>query len=195
MKRLYLKIALVFFCLSTNVLAQDPAAGLFLTANDFIKGRLSYVSKSDGEASKIYLNEFLNSPSIKVVKGDSIIRLKKEKVFGFKNKDQICYRFYNKEEYKIINPTEQILMYTRTFTTGGTKNLHIVTAYYFSSTADSPIYELTKWNLKAVLTKDVHFHELLDVYFHSDIELASFDTINKIFCLNRVYLISKQKVD
>jgi hypothetical protein len=45
--------------------------------------------------------------------------------------------------------------------------------------------------LKAANGKDVHFDELLDVYFHFDDELTAYDSINKTYFLNRVYEESK----
>jgi len=59
--------------------------------------------------------------------------------------------------------------------------------------AGSPIMQLSKSNVRDVFMNDVSFNELLDVYFHSDSELSAYDSADKIYQLNRVYELSKQK--
>ena len=140
------------------------------------------------------MHEVFNTSSIKVVIGDSVIKLNKDSIFGYRDKKNTCYRFYNKVAFKIINPSEKILLYSTTSLEGIPRNRHNVTNYFFSAKPDSPIYALSKWNLKTVLYKEVLFHELLNVYFESDKELIAYDRMNNIYLLNRIYELSKQKL-
>ena len=126
--------------------------------------------------------------------GDSVIKLNKDSIFGYRDKKNTCYRFYNKVAYKIINPSEKILLYSTTSLEGIPRNRHNVTNYFFSANPDSPLYALSKWNLKTVLYNEVLFHELLDVYFESDKELIAYDRMNNVYLLNRIYELSKQKL-
>lgn len=167
--------------------------GVYLSANDFTNGKVSFAHNKKNKKYKFYLNEIIHTSSIKIISGDTVIVLKKDLIFGYYDKKNTCYRFYNKVAYKIINSSEKILLYSRSSLVGGIKNNRTVTNYFFSVTANSSIYPLTKWNLKTVLCKDVLFHELLDIYFQSDNELTAYDSTNKITILNRIYETSKNK--
>jgi hypothetical protein len=193
MKKLILIFPLLLFSLGTELTAQKVNEGVYLTAKDFTNSKVSFVNDQINNKYKIHLNEIFNSPKIKIIKGDSVIKLNKESVFGYCDKKNNSYRYYNKAEYKIINPSEKILLYSKTSMEGGFRSSHVVTNYYFSQDATSPIYALTKSNLKEVFLKDVAFIELLNVYFDSDKDLAAYDNINKGYMLNRVYELSQQK--
>jgi len=193
MKKLILIFPLLLFSLGTELTAQKINEGVYLTAKDFTNSKVSFVNDQINSKYKIHLNEIFNSPKIKIIKGDSVIKLNKESVFGYCDKKNNSYRYYNKAEYKIINPSEKILLYSKPSMEGGFRSSHAVTNFYFSQDATSPIYALTKSNLKEVFLKDVAFIELLNVYFDSDKDLSAYDNINKGYMLNRVYELSQQK--
>jgi hypothetical protein len=193
MKKLILIFLLLLFSLATELTAQKINEGVYLTAKDFTNSKISFVNDQLNNKYKVRLHEFFNSLKITIIKGDSVIKLNKESVFGYRDKKNNCYRFYNKAEYQIINPSEKILLYGKSELEGGFRNTHRVMHYFFSENAGSPIYALSKWNLKAVFYKEVSFLEMLDVYFDSDNQLTAYDSINKIYTLNRVYESSKQK--
>jgi len=193
MKKLILIFPLLLFSIGTELTAQKVNEGVYLSAKDFTNSKVSFVNDQLNNKYKVRLNEIFNSSKITIIKGDSVIKLNKESVFGYCDKKNNCYRFFNKAEYKIINPSEKILLYSKTSIEGGLKSSHSVTNYYFSENATSPIYVLTKSNLKEVFLKDVSFIELLNLYLESDKDLSAYDNINKVYMLNRVYELSKQK--
>jgi hypothetical protein len=178
------------FKVTTDIVSNYE--GVYLSANDFTNGKVSFENNQINKKYKFYLHEIYHTSSIKIISGDSIIKLNKDSIFGFRDKKNTCHRFYNKVEYEILNPSEKILLYRCSSFVGGSKNIRTVTNYFFSANADSPIYPLSKWNLKTVLYKEVLFHELLDVYFHCDKQLIAYDGFNKIYTLNRIYKLSKQ---
>ena len=192
MKKLFLFYPLLLFSFTIEVIAQEGNQGVYLSAKDFTNGKISFVN-DQSKKYKLHWNEPFNSSTTKVIIGDSVIKLNKDSIFGYRDKKNVCYRFYNKVAYKIINPTEEILIYSKTSSEGVPKNNHTVTKYYFSPNACSQIYPLTKWQLKTVLINDVAFNKLLDVYFHNDNDLFAFDNNNKVYYLNYVYKLSKQK--
>jgi len=187
MKRSLLIFSIFFFSFHTGLLAQKESEGVYLSANDFTNGKISFVNDQAKKRYQLQLNEFFNTSSIKIIIGDSVITLHKDSIFGYRDKKNICYRFYKKAAFEILNPSEKILLYSNTSAVGIPKNNYRVTNYFFSVNARSPIYPLTIWNLKTVLHKDVHFHELVDVYFHYDNELTAYDSLNRIYFLNRIY--------
>lgn len=193
MKKIVLIFPLLLFSIGTELTAQKINEGVYLTAKDFTNCKVSFVNDQLNKKYKIYLNEAFNSSKIKIIKGDSVIKLNKESVFGYRDKKNNSYRYYNKAEYKIMNPSEKILMYSKSESEGGFRSSHAVTKYYFSENATSPIYALSKSNLKEIFLKDVSFVELLNVYFDSDNDLAAYDNINKGYMLNYVYELSMQK--
>jgi hypothetical protein len=174
------------------LIAQKANEGIYLSANDFTNGKISFANPQIDKKYKMHLNEAFDASSIKIIIGDSIIKINKDSFFGYRDKKNNCFRFYNKVAYKIMNPAEKIILYSNTSLVGGFRNNHRVTNYFFSADAYSPVYPLSKWNLKTILFKDIRFHELLDVYFKSDDELTVHDGLNKIYLLNRVYDESKQ---
>lgn len=191
MKRSLLFLSLILLSLQPEIHAQSITEGVYLSADDFKNLKISFANNRPGKKYQLHLNEFFNTSSIKVIIGDSVITLSKDSIYGYCNKNGITFRFYKKTAFEILNPSERILLYSYTSGVGPPRNRKLVTNYYFSETAVSPIYPLTKWNLKAVNGKDAPFDELLDLYFHFDEELTAYDSINKIYFLNRVYEESK----
>ncbi len=182
----------LFFLLSVQTIlhAQKTNEGVYLSSDDFHHGKVSH-AKEKGKKYKFYLHEAFNSSTIKIIRGDSIIKLNKDSIFGYTDNENISYRFYNRAAYQIINPTEKILLYSQA-SVGGYKESQTVIKYFFSINANSPLYSLSKWNLKKSFPADPVFHELLDIYFGYDTELLNYDSSYKIYKLNRVYQLSQQ---
>lgn len=191
MKKSVLILALSIFSIVLNLNAQTSGMGIYLSANDFTQGKLSYVN-NQGKTYKINLHTTFNGATIKISDGNSVIKLQKDAVFGYMDSHNTCYRFIKNVAYKIVNPGEQILLYSKVTTVGGHKSSHQIIEYFFSANASAPLYSLTKWNLKTILHDEVAFHKLLDVYFHSDDELIAYDTTSKMYQLNHVYDLSRQ---
>jgi len=193
MKRSIIIILIFLFGFCTGLIGQKINEGVYLSANDFKNGKISYADNHSKEKYKLYLNEIINTSLVKIIKGDSIILLKKDSIFGYRDEENNCYRFYNKNAYRIINPSERILLYSRISLDGVPKYSHFVTNYYFSVNINSPLYPLTKKYLKEVLFNDVLFNVLLEVYFKNDNELIEYDKLNKIYILNHLYELSKKQ--
>lgn len=192
MKRSIYIFLLMLFSINSGLIAQKDNEGIYLSANDLTNGKISFGHNITDGKYQFCLHDISFKSHIKIIAGNNIIRLKKDSVYGYHDKENTCYRFYNKGIFKILNPSEKIILYSNTSLAGGQRNIHRLTNYFFSADAASPIYQLTRWNLKMVLAKDVYFHELLDIYFQSDDELTAYDDINKIYMVNRVYEESKQ---
>ncbi|MCX6286395.1 MAG: hypothetical protein NTY96_04715 [Bacteroidetes bacterium] len=187
MKRSLLMFSIFLIGLKPGLIAQNESEGVFLSARDFTNGKIAFANKHSGKKYQLRLNEFFNAASIKILIGDSMITFAKDSIYGYHDKNGKSYRFYRKTVFEILNPSEKILLYSTTSGTGSPRNRAQVTNYYFSESAGSPIYPLTKRYLEIVYSKDVQFEELLDIYFHNDDELTSYDGINKIYFLNRIY--------
>ena len=190
-------LPLLIFCVNAELAAQKQNQGVFLTACDFTSGKASFVNDGTGKGYQLHLNEFIRSSSIRIIIGDTVFTFKKDSIFGYRDKNNSCFRFFKRSIYKILNPSEKILLYSNTSESDLPRNKTLVTNYYFSKTAASPLYPLTILNLEIVFGNDVVFNKLLDIYFHFDSELTAYDSSNKIYFLNRIYeesrLESEQK--
>lgn len=182
-------IAYLFLGISFSY-AQTSMQGIYLTADDFTNNKISY-HPVEGKKYKLHLNNFFNPSYLKISIGDSTFEIQKDRIFGYRDKENNVYRFYDKNIYKILNPSETILLYSKT-ALGGYKNLQSIVSYYFSSNAGSSIQTLTIWNLKNAFPNDTAFHELLDMIFHNDHDLMNYDRFYKMYKVNRVFQFSQQ---
>lgn len=189
-----MKKALFLFILSTtfnsNLTAQKSPEGIYLSADDFRKGLISFSSISN-KKYRLDLNVTVYKPTIRIIIGDSTYRFYKDSIFGYRDKNNMIHRFYSGNIYDVLNPEEPILIYVRGLL-GGYKNTQTINSYSFSTAANATIQPLTKWNLKNAFPNDPVFHELLDMYFNSDHELIAYDNFYKTYKLNRVFQFSRQ---
>lgn len=192
MKRSFYIFSFLLFSISSAIYAQVATEGVYLSAEDFNNGKISYGHSQPDKKYRFCAHLFFNTSTIKIVSGTSVTRLKKDSVFGFRDNKNSVYRIINKEAYRIFNPGEKILIYSHTSFENELRHGHYVTNYFFSAGAGSPMYTLSKENLKTVLSGDISFHQLLDIYFNSDDDLQAYDSLNQMYRLNRVYQLSRQ---
>jgi len=190
MKTAILVIPFLLISWIAELNAQVTIAGIYLSANDFINNKLSFKNNKAGVTYQLCAEEQMNSSYIKIMTGNDIIRLKKDSIFGYRNSKHNSFRFYKKTAYEILNPSEPILIYCCASSVTMPAS-YPEKNYYFSLNPFSPVYPLTKRNLEIVFNKDDRFKELLKVYFHSDDELTVYDSVHKIYYLNRIYDESK----
>jgi hypothetical protein len=187
MKKSVLIFPFLVLGLSTEMEAQKVTEGVYLSAKDFTSGKISYEHNQNISNYKLYVHDSFKKSTIKIVLGDKTTVLNKDSVYGYRSDDNSFYRFYKSDEYKIINHTEKILMYSLSTTEGAPRNIHQVTNYYFSKDAGSTIYPLTKQNIKTAFANDTKFIELVNTYFEFDSELYAYDSTQKMYNLNRTY--------
>lgn len=176
--------------LNLHSLGQN-SSGIYKTATDFQEGRLTYGIDCKTEKHKIKLNDFFNTPYLSVKHNDSTIKLYKKDIFGYRFSNGEIYRTKGKREYKVLNYGEStIIIYRRNISRppAGRTN---VTNYYFSKDVFSPVEKLTFENLKAAFPDQDKFHEQLKARFKYNTDLASFDTIHKIYLINWIYQNTK----
>lgn len=182
MSRLFLQfISLVIVFLSSFILAQnDPIQGIYKTAFDFRFNHLTFTEVS-GKRYRFQSENLFNTSNIKITIGDSVFKIRKDSIFGYRSIK--CYRIYNKIDYEILNPNEEIMLYTKTVLTGFKSNQQ--TKYFFSISPGAEIYDLTIYNLKSVTRGDTLFHDQLDLFFRYDTDLLEYDPFYKSYKINR----------
>lgn len=165
--------------------SQKDSSGIYFTANDYVKHKLSFAINCKTQKHKIKSDMIFHPKEIAIKHGDSTYTYPKDSVYGVKYCDGSIVRIHNNSEYPIINPDEKIMIYKVMSGTGG-KGSPIVTRYYFSSDAKGKIQELTIYNIKAAFPNNHKFHDLIDMDFHSDDDLIQYDSFHKIMKINRV---------
>lgn len=175
------------FCVARS----QTIKGVYLNGSDFAKGKIAF--SCDQKKCKIKLREFPYRTKAKIHYGDSSFTLKKDSIFGYKDKSGSCFRFFNKRIYSILNQGESILLYSLTRSNGTPKDPQTFTTYYFSKNSESEIKALSLKNITDSFIEDKAFTYLLEIYFRTDNDLIEFDPIHKKYKLNRLFEISKNK--
>ncbi|MEO7990402.1 MAG: hypothetical protein ABI663_12725 [Chryseolinea sp.] len=171
------------FSLST-LFAFAQNSGVYLSASDFASGKLAYEINCSTEKHTIKLNEFLNQDYITVIHDKQSHKLQKKEIFGYKDCDNLTYRFAGNSHYVILNPTEKIILYKHTIE--ASKNQKEEVHYYFSVSGAGEMQTLTLMNLKKAFPDNHKLHDAIDAEFKSDNELAQYDSFHKQYKVNRL---------
>jgi hypothetical protein len=182
--KFHLRALFVLEMLVVDLIAQNQHCGLYLTAQDFSNGKLSYQSRN----TQIRPHELFRKNTIKVKYNHSVFVYEKKNIFGYADKDG-SYRFVDNRSFSIVNPGEQILLYKITSGTG-LKNSPIVETFYFSKDADSAVQLLTIHNLLSAFANNPSFTKLIEICFTRDSELQEYDTIHHKYRINRLLEIA-----
>jgi len=181
-----MKNRFIFFSIFSvaTFFASAQNSGVYMNASDFASGKLTYEINCSTEKHKIKLNEFLNMDYITVVHDKQTHQLQKNKIFGYKDCNDINYRFAGNSHYVILNPTEKILLYKHTM--NASKNQKEAVNYYFSLSGTGEVQALTLMNLKRAFPDNHKLHDALDAEFTSDDQLAQYDSFHKQYKVNRL---------
>lgn len=176
MKKLILMAAV---CFVTKQIAAQTDNGIYLSENDFATNHLSYASPS----TKIIAESIFSSETIQVKTKGEKLKLSKQHVYGYQL-DGAKFRLVNGKAFQIINPTEEVWIYVREEFPKGKSGVKIK-KYYFSKTANSPLYELTLQQVKQQFGHSDQA-QFIDVYFHQDADLLKFDEVQQHYLINRI---------
>jgi hypothetical protein len=188
-------IAIVLILIQLGLLHTELRAqsvqGIYLSANDFTNNKLSY-DKNVNENCKIKMHSASFNSHIKIICGETSLELSKDSVFGFKDRENISHRFYNKKVYEVMNPGANILVY-KIKVTGKTKYEPATYNYYFSKEAKSPVLPLTIKNLEASFSDNQMFIDFLEVHFKTDGDLLEYDINHAMYKVNYLLELSKNQ--
>ena len=155
--------------------------GIYLTASDFINNKLSY-EKDD----KIRLNNSAwEMPYITVFENGNKLKIRKNEIFGYSDRNNNVYRFYKNAAYQIAE-AGNIIIYMQVEKIAQSKGFMVKKNYYFSTAAGSEIIALTIDNLKSAYHGNEKFIDLLDKYFN-DADVSAYDKMHSIYKVNYVY--------
>jgi hypothetical protein len=147
--------------------------------------KLSFAINCKTQKHKIKSDMIFHPTEITIKHNDVAHTYPKDSIYGLKYCDGSIVRIYKNSEYPLINPNETIKIY-KVVSTGQGKGSPSVTKHYFSKDVNSQIEKLTINNIKSAFPDNHQFHDLIDIEFHSDTELSTYDDFHKIMKINRV---------
>ena len=138
----------VFFLILTSFIeksiAQDTivSSGIFLTAKDFQKNILMEEADCGNGSEKFKTNDFFSRGSFGVINKGRKITYKKSNIYAYRNCDNKVWRFYDNEEYQILESKGIYIYDIRriVFNAGAIEKDRI---YYFSIGPNGDIKELS----------------------------------------------------
>jgi len=146
----------------------------------------------DSSSGKTKTGCLFSQHHIAVINGGKKIELNRDSVFGYRNCKQVDFRFYENDdkEYQILE-NKSMVIYSAAVRKNSSdgKTFMLVPAYFFSRTLSSEILPLNVNNLKRVFPDNHKFHDSLDVEFHNDNNISTFDAVHKMYKVN--YLLGQ----
>lgn len=160
-------------------------SGVYKTFANFQAKKLDLAVDVTKAKHKIKVHEFFNKFEIDVIHSDNKkYTFKKKDIYGVRDMDGNDFRFYNDQEYQIVQ-ADLIFVYTKPtdYTVSGGKNQQVrrVTEYFFSKTGESEIQKLTLDNLKKTFPENHNMHDALDVMFKNESELVQYDRFHNTY--------------
>lgn len=175
---------------NVNILsAQKDSSGVYMTAQDFLQGKMAYAINCKKEKHRINPHDFLNQKCIKVVHRDSVYMIDKKDIYGVRLCNGSTYRYFQNIFYPVLNPKEPILIY-KIIPAQSPKTYPKTVNYYFSKDAASPIEKLTSENLKNAFPENAVFQKFLREFFGNGEDLFAWDDNNGCYKINMLYLRS-----
>lgn len=188
-------LALALAVSSANA-AVSSARGIYLTAADFAKGRLTSESDCKSAGHKVELHDVLNKPYIHVTHGGETRKYLKREIYGFRTCGRQDYRFVGNAEYEILEARD-VSIYALELPARNPKDtsrgLPTSRVYFFSVPASEQVLPLTLQNLKRAFPNSHAFHDALDATFRTDDELTQYDTFHNMFKVNRLLTASRDR--
>lgn len=186
-KRLaWVYLALILPCLFFS----QRATSVYLSAEDFLNNKSAFTNNSASNY-KIKLHAFPFKNFIRLKYKHKFYLFRKDSIFGYKDNNGTCYRFSGKEIYTILNPQEQIVIYSLQAYNTDARNFNTYTSYFFSENLSSPIIPLNKKQLETSFSYNSAFLKLIELYFKTDASLSEYDVDHHQYKLNRLLQLSK----
>jgi hypothetical protein len=168
-------------------------SGIYLSSTDFELNKLAYADSS-GKNHSIRLNTFFNKDYITIKDIESTVKLKKDSIYAFKNREGVSYRFYKREQYQILEE-KKLIIYRVNYQGGKAEGFKIISKIYFSNSLDGEIFALTLDNVKKLFENSSKLDFALDGFFQNGNTVDTYDTMHKIYVINNFFANYKQDLN
>ena len=176
---------------SAAQVATPKTSGVYLTAEDYRSGRLSFEGDCGSKSHRLELHDVLHKSYIHVTHETEKRRFAKSELFGFRACDGYDYRFASNLEHRILEAKE-LYIYTREVYVSHGRGRHTVRGYFFSAGAEGLVLALTLENLKKAFPDNQRFRDALDVAFGAKQRLSEYDESQKMFKVNQLLIASRE---
>ena len=162
--------------------AQKQSKGLYLTYNDYLNHKLSYLTN---EGNKIAIHEFLDQRKVTVVGNGKKMIIPKSELFGYSDNNN-DYRFYDNKAYQIVD-TKGFCLYSFDKLVQQGKGPKPTAVYYFSQKPDSEVLPLTPENIAKIFPQNNKFKFMVEVEAKSAVCLTTFDYASNEYKIKELY--------
>jgi hypothetical protein len=174
----------------TNISAQaNNQQGIFLSWQDYRDHKMISVEK-------IKLNHLLSGVCLDATENGKSVRYCKDSIFGYSDESGKAYRFYKQydDEYQVLEYHEIVIyvIYKPTYTSKGLSE-PLVPMYFFSKALNTEIMRLTVPNLINAFPELHTFHHELEDEFKNGTPVSLYDEQHKMFMVNYLLSLSKNK--
>lgn len=187
---LFVCIGCLFTLFASPVIAQKGCSGIYLTAEDFLAGKLCSASAGRNKSTTTGY-DLLSCRHLFVEQAGVTREMSQKDIYAVKCCDGNVVRIYHGDSYTLLNPGGNIPMYRVRVNSVGKGDV-VRMKYYFSKDAASDIADLTTDNLKTAFPDNLKFDDALDAEFRSDRDLSGYDKAHQCYKLDRVYAASKK---
>ena len=177
---------------ATAQMALPKTSGVYVTADDYKNGRLSFDGDCGSKAHRLELHDVLHKSYIHVTHEAEKRRFAKSDLFGFRACDGHDYRFASNLEHQILE-TRELYIYARDVYVSHGRGRHTTRGYFFSAGAEGPVLALTLQNLKKGFPNNQRFHDALDAAFGAKQKLSEYDEAHKMFKVNQMLIASREE--
>jgi hypothetical protein len=195
MKRVKKNGVLAMLLITVNVFAINSSSkitGLYKSESDFVSNKLTYPIDCASQDGSISADNIFKASQIVIKENGKKIMVPKTDFFGYRDCNNVAYRFFGNQAYEILDATG-FYLYKRTFNMSSGKGSQMVTAYYFSKDGSSSLQLLTKQNLENEYASNTSFRYALESAFHDDSELTAYDNYLKCFKVKYIFNESTKK--
>lgn len=173
-----------------RAVAQTQSKGLYLTYNDFVNHKLSYVEdRTNPKGNRIAIHEFIGISKVTVTSNGQKLSFDKSKLFGYHDNAGNDYRFDGDKAYQIIDTTGFYLYsYDKLVQQGkGPKPTRV---YYFSKKSNSELLPLTFRNIENVFSDNPKFRYMVEVASVYNVKADAYDNDLNVYKIKELYTAS-----
>lgn len=185
----FIAIFLVVANVVSPLLAQSRLkghSGLYLSVGDYNIQKLSYEIDCSKESHKIKVDKLFGQSKLDIIHDGKKYSYEKKDVFGFRDCKNTDFRFFNNNEYQIVD-SEFFYLYSYHIYVSNGKTLVRKPAYFISREAGSNIEPLTLENLKNFFPDNHKYHDMLDAAFKTNNDLNIYDSYHKMYSIKHLY--------
>ncbi len=171
-----------------NAAQTSYNSGVFVTSEDFEKQKISYSIPCDDKMDKLKVEDNIFSNKSLIIKtGKEKKSLKKNNVFGYRDCHLTSFRFFDNQEFQILDTASFYLYSERKVIRQVKGEEEKGTAYFFSTKSNNAILPLTMQNLKSAFPDNSNFQYAIESDFRSNAELIKYDNFKKTYKIKYVF--------